>query len=73
MSARDRDLQPPSASLLIGNVLRVRPAATPEEACRIAPMLADLPPADLRERMAQQRRRLGLDDMGRRLSDRPRS
>lgn len=71
MSARERDLCPPSASLLINNVLRVRPAATPEEACRIAPMLSDLDPADLRERLAQTRRRLGLDDQVRRLADRP--
>ncbi|MBD3832023.1 MULTISPECIES: hypothetical protein [Brevundimonas] len=71
MGHRDRDARPPSASLLIGNVLRVRPAATPEEACRIAPMLAELSPADLRERMTQARRRLGLDDQGRRLAPKP--
>lgn len=50
----------PSASLLIGNVLRIQPAATLEEARRIAPMLLDIPDADLSERMAQARRRLGI-------------
>lgn len=73
MSPRERDLKPPSATLLIGNVLRVRPTATPEDACRIAPMLADLSPADLRDRMAKARRQLGLDDKGRRIVTRPRS
>ncbi|MBN9479513.1 MULTISPECIES: hypothetical protein [Brevundimonas] len=73
MGSRDRDLRPPSASLLIENVLRVRPTASVEDACRIAPMLADLPVADLSERMTQTRRRLGLDDQGRRVGSRVRS
>ncbi|WP_409604200.1 hypothetical protein [Brevundimonas sp.] len=50
----------PSATLMIGNVLRIKPAATLEEARRIAPMLLDIPDADLSERMAQARRRLGI-------------
>ncbi|MFN3931523.1 MAG: hypothetical protein ACK4JY_07225 [Brevundimonas sp.] len=45
---------------MIGNVLRIKPAATLEEARRIAPMLLDIPDADLSERMAQARRRLGI-------------
>lgn len=49
-----------SATLLIGNVLRVKPDATVDEARRIAPMLRDLADADLAERMAQTRRRLGI-------------
>ncbi|MFN6980304.1 MAG: hypothetical protein ACK4NU_00105 [Brevundimonas sp.] len=50
----------PSATLMIGNVLRIKPAATLEEARRIAPMLLDIPDADLSERLAQARRRLGI-------------
>jgi hypothetical protein len=50
----------PSASLMIANVLRIKPAATLEEARRIAPMLLEIPDADLNERMAQARRRLGI-------------
>ncbi len=56
----------PSASLLIGNVLRIKPAATLEEARRIAPMLLEIPDADLSERMAQARRRLGITTTGQR-------
>lgn len=51
----------PSARLLIDNVLRIRPAATMAEARRIAPLLLELDDADLNERMAAARRRLGLD------------
>ena len=50
----------PSATLMIGNVLRIKPEATLEEARRIAPMLLEIPDADLSERMAQARRRLGI-------------
>lgn len=50
----------PSATLLIGNVLRIKPAATLEEARRIAPLLLEISDADLTERMAQARRRLGI-------------
>lgn len=56
----------PSPTLLIGNVLRVRPAATLEEARQIAPMLLNLEDADLTERMAQARRRLGIPTDNRR-------
>ncbi|MFN3669601.1 MAG: hypothetical protein ACK4VY_09865 [Brevundimonas sp.] len=56
----------PSATLLIGNVLRVRPAATLDEARRIAPMLIEIPDADLSERMAQARRRLAIAAPGQR-------
>ncbi len=63
ISARSRG---PSATLMIGNVLRVKPAATLEEARRIAPMLVDIDAADLNERMAQARRRLGIQHSDRR-------
>ncbi len=63
ISARSRG---PSATLMIGNVLRVKPAATLEEARRIAPMLVDIDDADLNERMAQARRRLGIHTSDRR-------
>lgn len=51
----------PSDTLLITNVLKIKPDATPEQACRIAPALAKLNPADLAERMSQARRRLKIE------------
>ena len=58
--SRARDLHGPSTRLLIENVLRLKPWATAEEARRIAPWLQRLGDADLADRMAQARRRLGI-------------
>ncbi len=57
--SRARDLHGPSTRLLIENVLRLKPWATAEEG-RIAPWLQRLGDADLADRMAQARRRLGI-------------
>ncbi|MFN4297242.1 MAG: hypothetical protein ACK4FB_10405 [Brevundimonas sp.] len=51
----------PSDTLLITNVLKIKPNATPEQASRIAPALAKLNPADLAERMNQARQRLKIE------------
>lgn len=64
--SRLRDLNGPSTSLLIENVLRLKPWATAEEARRIAPWLKGVADADLAERMAQTRRRLGIQPEARR-------
>jgi hypothetical protein len=55
-----------TATLLIGNVLRLKPAATLEEARRIAPMLQAISDADLSDRMAKARQRLGIGPTERR-------
>jgi len=55
-----------TATLLIGNVLRLKPAATLEEARRIAPMLQAISDADLSDRMAKARQRLGIGSTERR-------
>lgn len=49
-----------AATMLIVNILKIRPAASLDDARRIAPALKQIPDADLAERMAQARSRLGI-------------
>lgn len=55
------DRSGPSDTLLITNVLRLKPDATPGVAIHIAPALASLDPADLAERIARARQRLRIE------------
>lgn len=47
---------PINKTMLLRNVLRVKPNATPDQVRAIVPALADVPDAELRDRMSQARR-----------------
>lgn len=47
---------PINKTMLLRNVLRVKPNATPDQVRAIVPALADVPDAELRDWMSQARR-----------------